>query len=259
MLFKINLAEKSLISVLIVFTITTFVIAGCKGKEEKTVGPALEQSAEKQEKSGGPGTQGPGLSEQTPSGQTESTGNTPPRITSFDVTPQNPVIGDTIKATVVTSDKDGDSVTVSYQWSRNNDMMLSYTSDALTLTNDFKRGDKISLRVIPDDSKTKGTPLTMNISVANAPPVINPSQETFSFNGNIYTYQINASDADGDPLSYGLKSAPSGMNINPSTGLIKWNVPPSFKGKAPITVSVSDGHGSEILQSFTLEITPEKK
>lgn len=259
MLFKINLAEKSLISVLIVFTIMTFVIAGCKGKDEKTVGPALEQSAEQQEKSSGTGTQGPGLSEQTPSGQTESTGNTPPRIASFDVTPQNPVIGDTIKTTVVTSDKDGDNVIVSYQWSKNNGLMLAYDSDTLKLTTDFKRGDKLSLRVIPDDGKTKGTALTMNISVANAPPVINPSQETFSFNGNMYAYQINASDADGDPLSYALKTAPSGMNINPSTGLIKWNVPPSFKGKAPITVSVSDGNGSEILQSFTLEITPEKK
>jgi hypothetical protein len=44
------------------------------------------------------------------------------------------------------------------------------------------------------------------------------------------------------------------MTIDPSSGLIKWNVPPSFKGKAPITVSVSDGHGRESLQSFTIEI-----
>jgi len=44
------------------------------------------------------------------------------------------------------------------------------------------------------------------------------------------------------------------MTIKPLSGVIKWNVPPDFKGKAPITVSVSDGRGRESLQSFTIEI-----
>jgi hypothetical protein len=41
--------------------------------------------------------------------------------------------------------------------------------------------------------------------------------------------------------------------------MIKWDVPPEFTGKTPITVSVTDGHGGESLQSLTLEIRPEKK
>ncbi len=49
------------------------------------------------------------------------------------------------------------------------------------------------------------------------------------------------------------------MTIDPSKGLIKWNVPPEFTGKTPITVSVTDGHGGEVMQSLTLEITPEIK
>jgi len=49
------------------------------------------------------------------------------------------------------------------------------------------------------------------------------------------------------------------MNIDSSTGLIKWNVPPEFIGKAPITVSVKDGHGGEAMQSLTFAITPEKR
>ncbi|PJA80422.1 MAG: hypothetical protein CO148_03415, partial [Nitrospirae bacterium CG_4_9_14_3_um_filter_41_27] len=59
---------------------------------------------------------------------------------------------------------------------------------------------------------------------------------------------------DGDTLTYSLKSAPSGMTIDSSKGMIKWNVPPEFKGKAPITISVTDGHGGESLQNLTLEI-----
>jgi hypothetical protein len=70
---------------------------------------------------------------------------------------------------------------------------------------------------------------------------------------------LKATDPDGDTLTYALKSAPAGMTINPSTGLIKWNVLPEFIGKAPITVSVKDGHGGEVMQSFTIDITPEKR
>lgn len=49
------------------------------------------------------------------------------------------------------------------------------------------------------------------------------------------------------------------MTIDSSKGLIKWNVPPEFKGKTTFTVSVTDGNGGEAMQSFTLEIMPEKK
>jgi len=49
------------------------------------------------------------------------------------------------------------------------------------------------------------------------------------------------------------------MTVDPSKGLIKWNVPLEFKGKTPISVYVTDGRGGEAMQSFTLEITPEKR
>jgi hypothetical protein len=44
------------------------------------------------------------------------------------------------------------------------------------------------------------------------------------------------------------------MTIDPSSGLIKWDVPPEFKGKAQFAVAVIDGQGGEAMQSFTLEI-----
>ncbi|GAB4406303.1 MAG: hypothetical protein OHK0032_01200 [Thermodesulfovibrionales bacterium] len=39
-----------------------------------------------------------------------------------------------------------------------------------------------------------------------------------------------------------------------STGLIKWKVPSDFKGKATVTVSVTDGHGGEALYNFEVTI-----
>ncbi len=80
----------------------------------------------------------------------------------------------------------------------------------------------------------------------------------FSFDGKIYAFQVKATDPDGDSLTYSIKTPPAGMTIDPSTGLVKWDVPPEFKGRASVSVSVTDGHGGEAIQSLTIEITPEK-
>jgi hypothetical protein len=249
--------KNRIITVIVIILASSFLFSGCKGKEEKqtlTVSP-LEQQAEGEAPS--TATQTPVPTGETAPGYREGIKNTAPRITSLDVSPQNPVIGDTVKAEVSVFDREGDSVSIDYQWSKN-EITLMNDSNVLSLMGDFKRGDEISLKVIPDDGNRKGNPLSIVITIANASPVIHPSQETFAFDGSFYSYQIRATDPDGDPLTYSLKSAPAGMTINPSTGLIQWNVPPDFKGKAPITVSVTDGYGGEAMQSFTLEITPEK-
>jgi hypothetical protein len=49
------------------------------------------------------------------------------------------------------------------------------------------------------------------------------------------------------------------MTIDPSKGLIRWNVPPDFKGKFPYTVSVADGFGRVATQEYFVDIRREKK
>ena len=60
------------------------------------------------------------------------------------------------------------------------------------------------------------------------------------------------------PLAYSLKTAPAGMTIEKTTGLIQWIVPQDFKGKADVAVVVSDGHGGESIYTFAFSIEPEK-
>ena len=75
----------------------------------------------------------------------------------------------------------------------------------------------------------------------NMPPIITEDKR-FDFDGNIWSCQLKAPDPDCDSLTYSIKKYLPGMTINPSTGLIQWNMPPDFKGKAKVTVSVTDGH-----------------
>jgi len=80
-------------------------------------------------------------------------------------------------------------------------------------------------------------------------PVIAPHKE-FSFNGTVYTYQVKASDPDGDTLVYSLEAPPNGMTIDPATGLLTWVVPLEFKGKQGVGISVGDGHGGSAKYSI---------
>jgi hypothetical protein len=125
----------------------------------------------------------------------------------------------------------------------------------LLLTRAFRRGDKLSVKATPDDGKIKGASLTLVVSIANASPVMKGVPEPFRLDGNMYTYQMKATDPDGDELTYTLKEAPDGMTIDPKKGFIQWKVPPDFTGTSSHTVSVTDGHGGETTGTFTLEIT----
>jgi Putative Ig domain len=72
---------------------------------------------------------------------------------------------------------------------------------------------------------------------------------------DLYTYQVQAVDPDGDPLTYRLVAGPKGMQIDPTTGLLTWNPDADQVGRYEIEVEVSDGRGGIDKQSFTLEVT----
>ena len=85
----------------------------------------------------------------------------------------------------------------------------------------------------------------------NEAPIITSTPITTATVGVLYTYNVNATDPDGDTLAYSLVVKPSGMTINSATGLIKWT--PTAKGDYPVTVKVSDGTLS-INQNFTIKV-----
>ena len=81
----------------------------------------------------------------------------------------------------------------------------------------------------------------------------------FSFDGKNFSCQVKATDPDNDALAYSLKTAPAGMTIEKTTGLLQWIVPQDFKGKAAVAVVVSDNDGTERqCRVLLFEIVPEK-
>jgi RHS repeat-associated protein len=92
---------------------------------------------------------------------------------------------------------------------------------------------------------------TINVQATNDPPVIKSSPITTATAGAPYEYDVTAVDPDGDALTYTLVTAPTGMTID-SLGRITWSPQVADIGNQPVDVSVSDGRGGTVSQSFTI-------
>jgi hypothetical protein len=180
--------------------------------------------------------------------------NSLPEISKVRFLPEVFKIGDTLSVEGSGSDIDKDEVTILYEWTKNGEPAGNSNRIEVPL----KRGDKVDVKITPFDGEAYGHSVILHREIVNLPPVIIEDMK-FSFDENIYTFQVKATDPDGDSLIYSIKTPPAGMTINPSTGLVKWDVPPEFKGRASVSISVTDGHGGEAIQGLAIVIGPETK
>ena len=102
-----------------------------------------------------------------------------------------------------------------------------------------------------------GIPITPTTEVpgANVPPTITSSPVLTARAGFLYTYDVDATDPNGDTLTYTLEnSPPSGMTINSTTGLITWT---PTQGQAPtqgFSVKVIDTGGLYDKQAIVVKV-----
>jgi hypothetical protein len=57
------------------------------------------------------------------------------------------------------------------------------------------------------------------------------------------------------PFTYSLVTAPTGMTINPSTGIITWPNPPTSGSPHSVTVQVVDSESTAVTRSWTITVT----
>jgi len=87
----------------------------------------------------------------------------------------------------------------------------------------------------------------------NLPPVIESDPVTTAKEGVAYTYDVEATDPNGDILEFSLLVHPTGMTINSTTGVISWTPTEAQIGANDIEIEVSDQYRS-ITQSFTITV-----
>ncbi len=97
---------------------------------------------------------------------------------------------------------------------------------------------------------------TTTVTTANYPQITS-TPVTSAMEGQLYTYQVTAADADtayGDTIKYSLNIAPSGMAIDQSTGLITWTPISGQIGDREVQVFATDLSKQTGQQRFTIKV-----
>jgi hypothetical protein len=180
--------------------------------------------------------------------------NQPPVITSASLTPDDPPVGTVVTVTVTGADPDEDQVTYLYEWRVNEKRVTDKQATNQFNTTGLKKKDLVYAALWATDGEQEGEIAASNIIVlSNNAPQITSAPSTNLSNGN-YTYQVTAQDPDKDRLTYNLESAPPGMTINASNGMIQWSVPEDVaeRQEIPIKIKVDDGDGGTAYQEYSL-------
>ena len=135
-----------------------------------------------------------------------------------------------------------------YEWMVNDNP----AGDGGNTLKDFKRGDKISVKITPTSGDIIGSARTFAVYVQNAAPIVSV-EKPGSFSNKTFAMKLKSADSDGDQLTYGLASGPDGMVVDEKTGAISWPYGDK-EGIYPAVVKISDGHGGETTYQFTVTI-----
>jgi hypothetical protein len=179
------------------------------------------------------------------------TRNSPPVVVEARIENQYVHRGVDIRIIPEAIDRDGDYISYRYAWSINGEEVPYNDRDHLP-GDQFKKGDRVSLQIVPTDGKDQGpTFFAKDLIIPNAPPRF-LSQPPAAFKENVYHYEVSAEDPDGEGLIFSLVNAPQDMLIEPSTGQLRWEIKEKSSGPISVTIAVQDEDGMKAFQQFTL-------
>ncbi|MDZ4851880.1 MAG: putative Ig domain-containing protein [Pirellulaceae bacterium] len=181
--------------------------------------------------------------------------NHPPVIVSQ---PRGPAVANLpYEYRIRAQDSNGDPITYRLKSAPIGDMTVNATTGVLTwrpTANDIGK-QKIDVTATDPDGDGTGQvfELTVVASAPNRNPVFNSSPVERVRLGNNYFYAVDATDLDGDPLTFQLDVKPQGMTIDAS-GVITWTPSSTQFGDNQIQLRITDGRGGEAVQSFNVAV-----
>ncbi len=181
--------------------------------------------------------------------------NSPPAIVRVTVSPVAPSRDDILRVAVEASDPDGDPLVFTYQWLRNGEEIPDARRATLA-ARDLRKGDRISVRVTASDLEAETGALESGpLVIRNSPPrVLGGSQWQGDADGT-FSYQVDATDPDGDPLTFALSpDAPKGMSVDPKAGVIRWRPGPGDAGTHRLTLVITDGDWGMVRQEISIVV-----
>ena len=178
--------------------------------------------------------------------------NHSPTIITLTAEPPSPIeVNQSTVITCLAADQDGD--TLAYSWAKNGGTITG-SGSAIIWTAPATAGTYIITCTVSDGELIDIQAISIVATEPepeNQTPVITSTAITSATVGEAYTYNVEATDPDGDILTYSLTTCPAGMTIDATTGVISWT--PTAVGVYPVTVEVSDGELTDT-QNFTITV-----
>ena len=185
-----------------------------------------------------------------------------PTAPVVDVTPDSPYTTDDLLCSIITpsTDTDGDTVSYSYAWYKDDVLQASLTTNTVddTLTT---KGETWKCVVTPNDGSADGPTDDDQVTILNSAPVLDPigsGSELVKW-GNLLTFIAQATDVDGDTLIFSLLDEPTGASINASTGNFTWTPTSGQIGSHTFTVKVCDSGSPVICDGQVISVTVGKR
>lgn len=148
-------------------------------------------------------------------------GGLPPRIVSVSVLPE--IVYTTtsqITLNALFEDPDQEEIDLIVHWLAN-DEVLAETSNVLQLSPlGLKKNDVITGAAFADDGDDRSEAFPFEIMIANSPPVFKVKIDSVRCSADSVYYRLPIYDPDGDPLSFELLEAPSGIMVDEEDGII---------------------------------------
>ncbi|NJL63047.1 MAG: hypothetical protein HC903_15945, partial [Methylacidiphilales bacterium] len=102
-----------------------------------------------------------------------------------------------------------------------------------------------------------GQEFSLIVNGLNTPPQINSTPKTIAAVDQPYTYQVIATDAEGEEITVSLGKSPVGMTID-SNGVIKWTPKLDQLQEYQVEVIATDKAGASAIQTYTVEVAREE-
>jgi hypothetical protein len=168
-------------------------------------------------------------------------GNSPPVASTIDATtPEDTPVNITLTAT----DADNDPLTFAVATPPSHGTAtLSGATIAYTPAPNFNGSDSLAFSVDDGHGGTATAHVNIVVTPVNDPPVLtNPGAQSTA-EGTAVSVQLQATDVDGDALTFGATGLPAGLQISAS-GLITGAPTSTASGVYSVVASVSDGQVS---------------
>jgi len=113
----------------------------------------------------------------------------------------------------------------------------------------------VTLRVTDERGRYSEQSYSITVHVNHAPQITG-TPFTSAAVGQDYHITLQATDVDGDTLSFGVSSAPAGFSIGYDDGVVHWTPTASQVGDQSVSITISDGTAT-ILVSWTIHVSAD--